>query len=84
MSVFSHSQDMPSRGKFEMSAVIYFTNKLRQTKSDEVFFGPAQVIIFPGVRFERLIDVDSDVEFKPTRAARVVHRSNQATAEDLQ
>jgi hypothetical protein len=66
-----------------MAAVIHFSNKQRLTKSAEPFFGPAQVIIFSGVRFERLVDSPAITKFKPPRVTRLPRHSNQATAEEL-
>jgi hypothetical protein len=62
-----------------MSAVIAFPKTQRDENAEMRFFGPAQVVMFTGVRVERLTDSHFETKPKPRRVA----RSNQATAEDL-
>jgi hypothetical protein len=64
----------------KMAAVIAFP-KLQDGQRREKFFGPGQVMIFTGVRHERLVDV---VEISPQPNRRLPSRRNQATAEELE
>jgi hypothetical protein len=62
-----------------MAGVIDFSKRKTEGKNTDIVFGPAQVIIFPGVRVERLVDVP-----QAKVARRMPRRSNQATAEELE
>ena len=66
-----------------MTAVIDFASRAKQQKTREVFAGSAEVIIFTGVRFERLHEDLSGVSIRPTKL-RLPSRQNQATAEELE
>ncbi len=44
-----------------MTSVIEFSKWQRDTKSPSLHFGPAQLVIFPGVRVERL-EPESTIE----------------------
>ena len=48
-----------------MTSVIEFSKWQRDVKSPATHFGPAQLIIFPGVRFERLESKDGVEFFDP-------------------
>ena len=63
-----------------MGSVIALADWPRQTKQREGLEGSAEVIIFTGVRFERLRDEAQPV----SRNARLPNRHNQATAEELE
>lgn len=78
MSVFSQAYER-RQGILGMTAVIDILEWQAERKAKHKFFGPAQIIMFTGVRFERLVDTPS--EQSPRRRA---HRSNQATAEKLE
>ena len=63
-----------------MLTVISFAERLKAKPFKTELLGPAEIIIFPGVRFERL-------EFtKPSdrQSRRLPAMNNQATAEDLE
>jgi hypothetical protein len=63
-----------------MASVIALADWPKQIKIREPHEGSAQVLIFNGVRFERLRD-----ELQPTvRKSRLSHRHNQATAIELE
>lgn len=64
-----------------MAAVIMFPMQRLKDRRGEKNFGPAQVIIFNGVRHERLTDAGG---VAPLRNRRLPSRQNQATAEDLE
>ncbi len=64
-----------------MAAVIAFPKQQLKYQRKEKFFGPAQVIVFTGVRHERLVDA-ADAARRPSR--RLPSRRNQATAEELE
>ena len=66
-----------------MTAVIDFASKAKQQKTREAFVGSAEVIIFTGVRFERLHDDENQVVLRSTKR-RLPSRQNQATAEELE
>jgi hypothetical protein len=66
--------------RHKMAAVIAFPKQNTKKHEREKFFGPAQVMIFTGVRHERLVDV-VEVSARPNR--RLPSRRNQATAEEL-
>lgn len=63
-----------------MAAVIALADWPKQTKEREPFNGSAAVLIFNGVRFERLREESNPV----SRNARLPSRHNQATAEELE
>ena len=63
-----------------MASVIALADWPKQTKSREAFQGSAEVLIFNGVRFERLREETQPV----ARKARLPSRHNQATAEELE
>ena len=48
-----------------MTSVIEFSKWQRDVKSPATHFGPAQLVIFPGVRFERLESKDGVEFFEP-------------------
>lgn len=52
-----------------MTSVIEFSKWQRDAKSPITQFGPAQLVIFPGVRFERLEPQEANEEFGPTLKA---------------
>lgn len=63
-----------------MASVTALADWPKQTKLREPHQGSAQVLIFNGVRFERLRE-----ESQPMgRAMRIPNRHNQATAEELE
>ena len=63
-----------------MGLVIALAEWPKQTKLREAHEGSAEVIIFTGVRFERLRN-----EIQPvSRNTRLPNRHNQATAEELE
>lgn len=64
-----------------MAAVIAFPKQQLKYQRNEKFFGPAQVMIFTGVRHERLVDT-AEVAARQNR--RLPSRRNQATAEELE
>jgi hypothetical protein len=64
-----------------MATVIEFSTRRIERKTEGTNFGPAQIVIFTGVRIERLLDSAIDT---PKRQTRLQHRSNQATAEELE
>jgi hypothetical protein len=64
-----------------MAAVLEFSIRRSERKTEGKTFGPAQIIMFTGVRVERLLDTETET---PTRQARLQRRSNQATAEELE
>ena len=66
-----------------MTAVIDFATKAKQQKPREAFVGNAEVIIFSGVRFERLHDDGNEVAMRSIKL-RLPSRQNQATAEELE
>lgn len=49
-----------------MTSVIEFSKWQRDAKSPITQFGPAQLVIFPGVRFERLETHEVTEDFTPT------------------
>ena len=49
-----------------MTSVIEFSKWQRDAKSPITQFGPAQLVIFPGVRFERLETLATSEVFTPT------------------
>jgi hypothetical protein len=61
-----------------MSTVIAFQ---KLNKKSPGFYGPAQIVIFPGVRHERL--TDSEIA-KSNTNRRLVMRANQAVAEEFE
>ncbi len=63
-----------------MASVIALADWPKQIKVREPHEGSAQVLIFNGVRFEKLRD---DVQ-PIVRTARMPHRHNQATAIELE
>jgi hypothetical protein len=65
-----------------MTSVIAFPKRNRETSEINKQFGPAQVIIFTGVRQERLQE-EAIVRLRRARKARLPSRQNQATAEEL-
>jgi hypothetical protein len=67
-----------------MTAVIAFPKKQQETIEGNKQFGPAHVIIFTGVRHERLQDVNMEVSQPRRRNACLPSRQSQATAEDLE
>jgi hypothetical protein len=67
-----------------MTAVIAFPKKRQEAIEGNKWFGPAQVIIFTGVRHERLQDGPVEVSQPRRRNARMPSHQNQATAEDLE
>jgi hypothetical protein len=67
-----------------MTAVIAFPKRLTNEQGSTPMFGPAQVIIFNGVRQERLRDDGQDVGLQVARKARRSSSQNQATAEELE
>jgi hypothetical protein len=60
-----------------MSTVIEFQKSNSKPKG---FFGPAQILMFTGVRQERLVDEISQVKTK----RRLVTRQSQIALEDLE
>ena len=62
-----------------MASVINIAERLKLTPQKAEAIGPAQIIIFPGVRFER-IDFAAPPQLKSRRLPSL---NNQATAEDL-
>ncbi len=62
-----------------MASVINIAERLKSRTPKADAIGPAQIIIFPGVRFER-IDFAKPPQLK---ARRLPSLNNQATAEDL-
>jgi hypothetical protein len=67
-----------------MATVLQFSSRVSDRKSEALHFGPAQIVIFPGVRFERLRDEDVAENQMAIRTSRIVAGSNQALAEDLE
>jgi hypothetical protein len=65
-----------------MTAVIAFP--VRQRTDIQVLLGPAQVIIFNGVRQERLRDDIVETSRPLPRKARRSSNQNQATAQELE
>jgi hypothetical protein len=63
-----------------MASVIALADWPKQIKIREPHEGSAQVLIFNGVRFERLRDEAQPI----VRTARLPSRHNQATAIDLE
>ncbi len=63
-----------------MASVILFAERLKSNPVKAVVMGPAQIIIFPGVRFER-IDFAAPPHLKSRRLPSL---NNQATAEELE
>jgi hypothetical protein len=61
-----------------MAALLQFEKRDRESRSASLPAGPAEIIIFPGVRFERL-DVAAVHEFpedgKPNGSGPVQHRA---------
>jgi hypothetical protein len=74
MNVFIHPHKWDEK---DMSTVIAFPKLYRKPKS---FFGQAQILIFTGVRHERLTDEDI-MHHKPKR--RLVTRQSELMAEEL-
>jgi hypothetical protein len=66
-----------------MTAVIAFPVRDKEIHASNKQFGPAQVIIFTGVRHERLIDVGATENMLTARKSRLPSRQNQAIAEEL-
>ena len=62
-----------------MAVVIEFLSKRKGRKAGSRFYGPAQVVLFTGVRIERLGDAPAE-----SLNRRLPRRSNQATAEELE
>ncbi len=67
-----------------MSTVLEFTLKKLDRKAAPSSNGPAKIVIFPGVRFERLEAEPIGAAFEPLLVQRLMTRSSQAIAEDLQ
>lgn len=63
-----------------MTAVIALADWPRESKARETFEGSAQILIFNGVRVERLHEEVHMLNHK----ARLPSRNNQATAEELE
>lgn len=66
-----------------MATVIDFSVRTNDRKSESVKFGPAQIVIFPGVRFERLTEEIAPTNYTGNRKQQIISRSNQAIAENL-
>ncbi len=64
-----------------MATVLEFSLKKLDRVPDVFARGPAEIIIFPGVRFERL--KDDHKAFVPKNSHRRASGSNQAIAEAL-
>jgi hypothetical protein len=64
-----------------MAAVIAFPKQEHKYQRNVEFYGPTQVIIFTGVRHERLGET---VEITQPSRRRLPSRRNQATAEELE
>jgi len=64
-----------------MAAVIAFPKQRYRNPLDEEFLGSAQILIFTGVRHERLIDT---LEAAPVQVRRLPSRQNQALAEEFE
>jgi hypothetical protein len=80
MSVlYQHIKMLMDEG-LRMASVIALADWPKQIKAREPLQGSAQVLIFNGVRFERLRD---DVQ-QVVRTARLPRGHNQATAIDLE
>jgi hypothetical protein len=67
-----------------MTAVIAFPIRKRNPADARVLLGPAQVIIFNGVRQERLHDDNIEMNLPMPRKARRSSNLYQATAEELE
>ena len=50
-----------------MAAVLQFARREKNSRPDAILAGPAEIIIFPGVRIERL--ESSDVQNRPEDGA---------------
>lgn len=64
-----------------MATVLEFSLKKLDRAPDVFARGPAEIVIFPGVRFERL--KDDHQAFVPKNVQRRASGSNQAIAEAL-
>lgn len=67
-----------------MATVLDFSVRTKDRTSESESYGPAQIIIFPGVRFERLSEIISPMNYPANRKKQIISRSNQAIAENLE
>ena len=80
MSVLYQQRKMLIDEELDMASVIALADWPKQVKIREPHQGSAQVLIFNGVRFERLRDEVQQV----VQTARLPRRHNQATAIELE
>lgn len=64
-----------------MAAVIAFPKQKHRNPEEKFFLGSAQILIFTGVRHERLIDT---LEAAPVQVRRLPSRQNHALAEEFE
>ncbi len=64
-----------------MAAVIAFPKQKHRNEQDENVFGPAHILIFTGVRHERLVEIH---ETALLQTRRLPSRQNQALAEEFE
>lgn len=69
---------------FDTMSVIALADWPKQLKERVALTASAELIIFPGVRRERLVDDEAIATSHIDRKARLPNRNNQATAEELE